>query len=86
MELNKNLENFVLMTLSFFEAMTFSQIILDFDNELIKDFPDLDKEQLLEIISSLEKKKLIKRVQIVKEIGWVRVHPKRSWWKRLFPL
>lgn len=80
------LEDLVLMTLSFFEPMTFSKVILDFDDDKLKDFPDFDKEQLQGIINKLEKKKLIKRVTIDKEIGWVRVQPKRAWWKRLFPL
>jgi transcription initiation factor IIE alpha subunit len=84
--MNTKLENLVLATLSFFEPMTFSQIILDFDSDLLKDFPNFDKEQLQDIINLLEKKKLIKRVTIDKERGWLRVHPKRSWWKRLFPL
>jgi transcription initiation factor IIE alpha subunit len=84
--MNTKLENLVLATFSFFEPMTFSQIILDFDSDLLKDFPNFDKEQLQDIINLLEKKKLIKRVTIDKERGWLRVHPKRSWWKRLFPL
>ncbi|MBC7538918.1 MAG: hypothetical protein H7281_08855 [Bacteriovorax sp.] len=86
MKKNTKLENLVLMTLSFFEPMTFSQIILDFDSDLLKDFPDFDKEQLQEVINLLEKKKFIKRLTIDKEIGWIRVHSKRSWWKRLFSL
>lgn len=81
-----NLEDLVLETLSFFEVMTFSNIILDFDNEKLKKFPDFDKEQLQEIINKLEKKKLIKRTTIGKEMGWIRIHPKRSWFKRLFSL
>jgi len=84
MKINTNLENLVLMTLSFFEAMTFSQIILDFDKDLIKEFPKFDKEQLQEVLNGLEKKKLINRVNIDKEIGWIRVHLKRPWWKRFF--
>lgn len=80
------LEELVLMTLSFFEAMTFSQIILDFDDELLKQFPDFDKEQLNSVLSALESKKLIKRVKIDKEVGWIRIHTKRSWWKRIFSL
>jgi hypothetical protein len=80
-----SLEEVVLMTLSFFEPMTFSKIILDFDNDQLKHFPDFNKEELQNIINKLEKKKLIKRVPIDKEIGWLRIHPKRSWWKSLFP-
>lgn len=84
MEANKNLENLVLMTLSFFEPMTFSQIILDFDNEQLKNFPQFDKETLQEILEILRKKKLIKEVKIDKEIGWIKVQRKRVWWKRIF--
>lgn len=83
--MKNNLEELVLVTLSFFEPMTLSQIILDFDNEKLKDFPDFDKEQLQEIITILEKKKLIQRVLIDKEAGWLRMQPKKSWLKRLFP-
>ena len=84
METNTNLENLVLMTLSFFEPMTFSQIILDFDNEQLKNFPQFDKETLQEILEILRKKKLIKEVKIDKEIGWIKVQRKRVWWKRIF--
>ncbi|MFA6237827.1 MAG: hypothetical protein WC635_10905 [Bacteriovorax sp.] len=84
--MTSELENLVLITLSYFEPMTFSKIILDFDSEEIKNFPDFDNVKLQEMLSSLEKKKLIKRVKIDKETGWIRVLPKRSWWKRLFPL
>jgi hypothetical protein len=81
---NTKLENLILMTLSFFEPMTFSQIILDFDNDLLKDFPDFDKEALQGILILLENKKQIKKINIDKEDGWIRIHPKKSWWKRLF--
>jgi DNA-binding HxlR family transcriptional regulator len=80
------LEEQVLVTLSFYEAMTFSQIILDFDSTILSDYPDFDKEMLSKILKELESKKLIKKVKIDKEMGWIRVLPKRSWWKRLFPL
>ena len=84
MKPNTELENLVLMTLSFFEPMTFSQVILDLDSDLLKIFPEFDKEQLQEIINFLEKKKLIKKVLIIKETGWIRIHPKRAWWKLVF--
>lgn len=74
------------MTFSFFEPMTWSKLIMDLDSEKLKDFPDLDKEHLEEVIHSLLKKKLLKKITIDKEVGWIRIHPKRAWWKRLFPL
>lgn len=74
----------VLSTLSFYEPMTFSKIILDFDNNLLKDFPEFSREDLQEILKVLEKKKLVKKTLQDKEDAWVRVLPKRAWWKRFF--
>lgn len=82
-KLNKLLEDLVLMTLSFYEPMTISNIILDFDDDKLKAFPDFDKNQLQEILHALAAKKLIRPVKIDKEEGWIRIHPTRSWWKRL---
>lgn len=79
----KKLTDLVLVTLSFFEPMTFSQIILDFDEEKLLDFPNFDKDQLQEIINELEKKKILKRVIIDKEIGWIKVQPRKSWLKKI---
>jgi DNA-directed RNA polymerase alpha subunit len=79
-----SLDELVLMTLSFFEPMTFSQIILDFDNDKLVNFPNFSKQDLEEIINKLEKQKLLKRVTIDKEIGWIRIQRKRSWFKSLF--
>lgn len=84
METKTSIEDFVLMTLSFFEPMTFSQIILDFDKEILKNFPDFDQERLHEILKILKKKKLIKEVRIDKEMGWIKIQKKRPWWKRFF--
>jgi hypothetical protein len=81
---NDSLEDLVLVTLSFFEAMTFSQIILDFDSEAVKKFPDFDKEQLQKIINKLEKQKLLKRVVLDKEVGWIKIQRKRSWLNSFF--
>lgn len=79
---NTEIENFVIATLSFFEPMTFSQIILDFDRDLLTLYPNFDKEELLIVLGSLEKKRLIKRVKIDKETGWIRSPLKRSLWRR----
>lgn len=84
------LEELVLGTLSFYEPMTFSNIILDFSSELLKDFPNFDKSDLEAILKELEKKKLIKKIILDrsphKEFAWIRLYPKRSWWKRIFSL
>ena len=83
------LEEFVLSTLSFYEPMTFSRIILDFNGEALKAYPNFDREELQATLKNLEKKKLVKPVTIDKEVGWIRIHPKRnliSRLKRLFSL
>lgn len=80
------LHDLVLGTFSFYEPMTFSKVILDLDNEALKNYPNFSKEDLELIIKDLVKQKLIKEVKIDKEVGWIRIHLKKSWWKRLFPL
>ena len=77
------IEDYVLSTLSFYEAMTFSRIILDFNSDDLKNYPDFDKEMLTDILMLLLKKKLIKQVKIEKEIGWIRIHKTKSWIKKL---
>ena len=80
------LETLVLGTFSFYEPMTFSKVILDIDSNGLKEFPDFSREDLEFVIKSLVQQKHIKAVKIDKEIGWIRVKPRRSWWKRIFPL
>lgn len=77
------MEDLVLKTLSFFEPMTFSKIILDFDKDQLTFFPHFNREDLKVILTNLEKKKRIKQVVIELEAGWIRIHPKRSYFKRL---
>lgn len=79
-------EQIILGVFSFYEPMTFSNVILDLDKHLIGELGDFSKEDLEVVIKSLEKKKLIKAVQIDKETGWIRIHARRPWWKRLFRL
>lgn len=80
------LEELVLATFSYYEPMTFSNVILDLDAEALKEFPEFSKEDLEILIKDLVKKKRLKEVKIDKETGWIRIHSKRPWWKRLFPL
>ncbi len=76
------LEELILVTLSFYEPMTFSQIIIDFDAEKLKQFPEFDREQLQSILNTLENKKILKKVKIDKESGWIKVLPKKSFFKK----
>jgi len=83
--MNQKLEDFVLSTLSFYEPMSFSRIVFDMDGETLKQFPEFDKEQLMTILSSLEKRGVVKKSGSGENIEWIRIHKKRSIWKRFFP-
>ncbi len=83
---DQNLEDLVLETLSYFEAMTYSKIIFDFDSEKLKSFPSFHKEELQEILKRLIKKNRVKKVMIKKELGWIKIQPKRFWWKRILSI
>lgn len=79
-------EEIILSVFSFYEPMTFSKVILDLDKTQLRELGDFAKEDLEATIKSLERQRLIRPVQLDKETGWIRIHPRRSWWKRLFPL
>jgi len=79
-------EEIILSVFSFYEPMTFSKVILDLDKTQLAELGDFAREDLESTIKSLEKQKLIKAVSVDKETGWIRIHPRRAWWKRLFPL
>jgi hypothetical protein len=77
------LEDFILSTLSFFEPMSFSKIVFDFDPEILKNFPDFDKDQLMVVLKSLEKRGMVRSLQKDGETQWIRIPKKRSLWKRI---
>lgn len=79
-------EQIILGVFSFYEPMTFSNVILDLDKHLIGELGNFTKVDLEVTIKSLEKKKLIRPVTIDRETGWIRVHVRRAWWKRIFSL
>jgi len=85
MDQNQELENLILSTLSFYEAMSFSKIVFDIDTEILKSYPNFDKDQMLLILKSLEKRGLVQKTGEGTETQWQRIHKKRSLWKRLFP-
>lgn len=85
MDQNQELENLLLSTLSFYEPMSFSKIVFDIDTEVLKSYPNFDKDQMLLILKSLEKRGLVKKTGEAAEAQWQRIHKKRSIWKRLFP-
>lgn len=85
MDQNQELENLILSTLSFYEPMSFSKIVFDIDTDVLKSYPNFDKDQMLLILKSLEKRGMVQKTGEGTEAQWQRIHKKRSLWKRLFP-
>lgn len=84
MDKNQELEDLILSALSFYEAMSFSKIVFDLDAEVLKNHPHFDKDQMLLILKSLEKRGMVKMTGKESEAQWQRIHKKRSFWKRFF--
>ena len=83
MDTNQELENLILSTLSFYEAMSFSKIVFDIDTELLKTYPEFDRDQMLLILSSLEKRGMVQRTGAGAEAQWQRIHKKSSLWEKI---
>ncbi len=77
----QELEDLLLSTLSFYEAMTFSKIVFDIDTEILKQYRDFDRVQMLIILDSLEKKGLVEGKGLGNERQWKRIHKKKSLWR-----
>ena len=84
MRMFKELEDLILSTLSFYEPMAFSKIVFDMDTNALKLFPHFDKNQMLLILKSLEKRGLVRMTGKDSEAQWIRIHKKRPFWKRFF--
>jgi hypothetical protein len=80
----RELEDLILSTLSFYEPMAFSKIVFDMDTNVLKQFPNFDKDQMLLILKSLEKRGLVRTTGKEAEAEWIRIHKKRPFWKRFF--
>lgn len=80
---SQELEDVVLGTLSFYEKMNESFLIMDLDSEFLLAHPELNKEVLSEILENLVKKKLAKKIVVEKEIFYQRVFKKPPFFKRL---
>lgn len=84
MDKSQELEDLILSTLSFYEPMSFSKIVFDMDTDVLKQLPEFDKNQLLLILESLEKRGLVKIYGKGTEAQWQRIHKKRSFWRKFF--
>lgn len=84
MENSKALEDLILSTLSFYEPMSFSKIVFDIDTDVLKSYPNFDKDQMILILNSLTKRGMVKSIGVGTEIQWQRIHKNRPFWKRFF--
>jgi hypothetical protein len=83
MDKSQELENLILSTLSFYEPMSFSKIVFDIDTDVLKSYPDFDRDQMLLILSSLEKRGMVKKSGDGPEAQWQRIHRKSSLWEKI---
>lgn len=86
MSRSSDLEQIILKTLSFYEKMDFSKIVLDIDTEEIKKYPDFSRLELEKILTKLQKKRMIKVSKEQDQLVFIRIHPPKTLKKWLFAL
>ena len=79
-----SIENHILETLSFFDPMTAEQIILDFDEKILLEFPEFTKNELFIELARLENLKIIKVIKQNGEDHWIKCYKKRKKWYQFF--
>jgi predicted transcriptional regulator len=78
-----SIEEVILETLSFYDPLTVTQIIMQTDMDKLKSHPQFTKENLSELLKQLEKKKLVKKGQSNEGDTWLRIMARRSLWQKL---
>lgn len=76
----------ILKTLSFMEPMTLEHIFLDLDKEFLLDHNQLNYQDLLNTLEALRRARKIKVLKVKKQSSWIKVFPKRPWYRRLLNL
>jgi hypothetical protein len=81
----KSDQDLILEVLSFYDPMTYAQIIFELDSDELKMRPHLNQETLPLILKALIKAKKVKVVEGKGEVMWQRTLPSRhkSWWRRI---
>lgn len=83
--MSKQLNDVVLETLSFMEPMNLEKIFLDLDQNYLEENPELTTADLLKSIEELIRKKKVKiHSKSHGQNYWIRIFPKRPWYKKLF--
>ena len=78
------IELHIQQTLSFYDALTVTQIIYDADMKILKAHPEFTEEKLLQLLKEMEKQKIVIKKTSEKGDAWLRVMPKKPWWKKIF--
>lgn len=73
----------LLKTLSFLEPMSLEFIFLDLDKNFLMQHPYLTTEDLVKELRSLKKQKLITQKKVDGQILWIKIYPKRPWYKKI---
>ena len=81
---NNLLKDEILRTLSFLEPMSLEYLFLDFDKEFLLSNNQLTYEDLLHSLDRLKKDKKVKIIIKNKQKLWIKIFPKKAWYKRLF--
>lgn len=81
--MNKDLQQVLLETLSFYEPMSLEFILLDLNDHFLKENPNLTTEDLLATLHDLNRQKKIKKIKKQGQLHWLRVFPKKSLWHRI---
>lgn len=75
----------VLETLSFYNDYSWERLIVEFDEEFLREHPEFAKEDLESHLKTLKKLGLVVTSRSDKgEILYRRILKKRPWWKRFF--
>lgn len=85
--MSNKLEEILLETLSFYSPMTIEQILLDIDAEKISydsEYKHLNLEDLKLALADLKRKKYLKTKGKDKTQTWLRVIPRKPWYKKIF--
>lgn len=77
-----DLQEELLRTLSFFEPMSLEHIFLDMDKSFLDTYDELTTDDLLFSLKALEKKSRIKEIRKDDQRMWVRIHPKKSIYRK----
>lgn len=81
-----DLREHLLETLSFFDFYSVERIILDMKEEVLLNYPEFTKDNLVELLQELEREKLVERKRVEKEEFWKKIYPQKSWLKRILNL